>query len=544
MPVSANKGQITKADVKEFATILRTNPKMMNWKAIGRILLTYQPNKRAAPNLDGLLRQALHRACLNQPDRRLLTLILQKLKNLSLPERVQFASTAVQCRNIVALQAIIYDDSSVLYYSSHSDDDYDYDDESDDRNNGSCRGVTLLHLACERYGWSNEIKFILKEILEHNENGGDNCSKNYHHKGLFHEREDSEMPLTLALHAGSDLPEIIYFLRSEHPVYLRKNLQHVSKIIAEYWHDMELLSDLIRWYGGEVLNTFHPGDGSSPLSHACYYQNQSMILCLLNEYLDYYQCHEFAYDGKTCLHHVQKRLLSQNEKSMSPLGNLLLCTGDPDSENVWRCIDCCIEFFANFYEDHSEDERRILFRTKQPQFPILHLFLVHSWDQLLTKKNCMEILERIVKRLEIDVCCVDKAAGNTLLSIVIEKMATQNTVNDRKKTRELALQILEYFLHPPAVGSHTVDMCPAATRDRVGRLPLHSACDQTLQWKMGLESIVNAHMSALESFDPISGLPPFAHYAIGKTSELDSIYTLLRLHPACLDSMLSRANTT
>mmetsp|Transcript_23598 Transcript_23598/g.55912 ORF Transcript_23598/g.55912 Transcript_23598/m.55912 type:complete len:529 (-) Transcript_23598:1562-3148(-) len=528
--------------MENLAAILQSNPKTIEWKSLERILLTYHPSKKGAANLDGLLRKALHRACVNQSGQRCVTLVLKKLTNLSLPERVQFASIAVQCKNMAALQAIIYDDANVLYYLSNGNDDYD--DENDHATKGGVGGATLLHLACERYGWNKEIKFILEEILKHNDNCGVHSAESFNHKGLFHETEDTEMPLTLALHAGSELPEIIYFLRSNHASYLQANLDHVSKIIAEYWHDMELLSDLIRWYDGKLLESSHRGDGSSPLNHACYYQNQPMILFLLNGYLDYHRCNEEAHETNICLWHVQKRLMSQNDKRMSPLGHLILSVGDADAENAWRCIDCCVGFFADFDRDHSVDKRSTSSRTQQQQFPILHSFLAHTWDHLLMKKNCVRIIDQVVQRFEIDVCSIGEEFGNTLLSIVIDKMATGRLASDRKKNQEVSLQILDYFLHAPAAGSIRGNRRPATTRDRSGRLPLHLACDLSLRWKMGLERIVNANMSALELFDPRSGLPPFALCAIGPKSELDSIYTLLRLHPGCIDSVLKRSQIT
>jgi hypothetical protein len=45
-------------------------------------------------------------------------------------------------------------------------------------------------------------------------------------------------------------------------------------------------------------------------------------------------------------------------------------------------------------------------------------------------------------------------------------------------------------------------------------------------------------MPALESVDPITGLPPFAHCAVGANSDLESIYELLKLHPGSMDSVL------
>jgi hypothetical protein len=536
MPMSTKAGQITKANTKKLAALLQGNPKTMSWNAIKNILLTYHPNKENIPSLDSLLRQALNRACVDRSGRSTLQLILQKLKDLSLPERVRFASTAVRCTNMAALKAIIVDDPYVLFYCSNGDGDGDDDDDSTAMGSGG--GTTLLHLVCERHGWNNEIKFILTEILEKNNQSGDD-SNNHNHEGLFHEIEDSQMPLTLSMQAGSDLTEIVDYLRGQHPAYLKANLNCVSRIIAEYSLNMQLLSDLIRWYDCALLVSLHPRDGSSPLNFACYYQNEDMIHCLLHNYFDYYRYGEEELATYNCLVQVQNRLLALNDEGMSPLGHLLLNLGDADAENAWRCVESCVRFFTDEREsEYLADEVRFSRPQQRFEFPILHLFFSHLWDQVLAKNNCMEILDQIVHRLGIDVCGVDEETGNTVLSIVIGRAATHCATNDTKKIRELSLHIIDYFMDPAAIPSNPADSRPATTRDGSGRLPLHLACEDSLSWKRGLSCIVNANMPALESVDPITGLPPFAHCAVGANSDLESIYELLKLHPGSMDSVL------
>lgn len=546
-PVSTSPGQITKENIKQLNALLQSNPKTINWNKIKNLLLKYHPKAKAAPNLNSILRLALHRACFDRSGKSALKIILQKLENLSLPERVEFAITAVQCNNMTALEAIIDDDPSVLFYcsngSSENDDSDDSDGDDDSTAIGSAGGATLLHLVCERHGWNNEIKFILKEILKNNIDRGNGSSKN---EGLFYETKNLQIPLILSLQDGSDLNEIIDYLRDKHPAYLEANIDRVSQIITEYWADPELLSDLIRCYDGLLLDSFHPRDGSSPLHFACYYQNYGMIHVLLHEYFKYYRYGEEGSDTYNCLLQVQKRLLSPNNECISPLGYLLLNIGDSDAENAWRCVDSCVSFFADQHILESlfwsGDEESIPEPQQRFQFSILHVFLSQTWDMLIAKRNYMKILDQIVHRLEIDVCEVDKESGNTVLSIVIEKIMTTCTVNDTKKNRELSLKILDYFVVPVAVSLTPAGRCPAATRDGYNRLPLHSACEWSLPWKMGLESIVNANMPALELVDPITGLPTFAHCAVGAQSDLESIYELLRLHPGSIDSVLSFSN--
>jgi len=469
-------------------------------------------------------------------------------------DRISCANVAVRCNNLKALRAIVDDDASVLFHGVN--------DRGGDSDGGE--GTTLLHLVCENYGWNDEISFILGEIIKHGNPCGTrdsssihNNNNNQNHAGLFQETDGLEMPLKLSLETGSDLTEILTHVREEHPSYFEANLDRVSKIVAEYCYDMELFSDLIGCYGILLLDGFHPDDGSSPLNVACCYHNQDMIVVLLEEYFRNYR-EQDGLDIYGALRCVQKRLLSLNSEGMSPLGHLLLSVGDLDAQNVWSCIGSCTRFFAehqNNNDDTEDDEHEYtILQWQQRRFPILHLFLLHAWDEFVAKKNCVRILDRIVRHLGIDVCVVDEETGRTVLSIAIEKMAlhrrgdkttnSSSTGNHKKKSCKVSPKILGYFLkknNPVAVAtadpaSTTTSRTPANTKDGSGRLPLHTACEHSLPWTTGLEHVVAANMPALESNDPVTGLPPFAHCAMGAETDLDSIYELLRLHPGSIDN--------
>lgn len=518
-PASTKECQITKENTKRLAALVQSNGKNRNWNAIKNILLTYHPNKEGAPDLHGLLCRALHQAITYRSGQSITKMILQKLKHLSLHQRVHFACMAVRCKNMEALKVIVDDDPSVVFFCTNDE-------------NG--KEVTLLHLVCQEHGWNKEIKFILEQILKHNDHNVDANRNTQTNLGLFHEMEDSRMPLALSMQAGSNLDKIMWYLRDKHPAYLKANLNRLSGVIAKYCDYLELISDLNQWYDYALMSTSHPKDGSTPLSYACYYQNSEMIHGLLCEYLTLYECDLHAdLDTYGCLLHVQNRLLDLNNQGVSPLEHLLLNVGEADAENVWRCIDSCTGFFRN-----PPVERRESRPLKQFEFCICHLFLSHMWQKLIAKKNCMKILDQIIHRLEIDVCSVDEDTGKTLLSIVIEKISMSCTTNDTKKNIKSSLKILDYLIGPATAASTPGDSRPAVTRDGSGRLPLHSACDQSLPWKRGLETIVNANLPALESVDPITGLPPFAHCAVGAKSDLESIFELLRLHPGSIDSAL------
>mmetsp|Transcript_1783 Transcript_1783/g.3967 ORF Transcript_1783/g.3967 Transcript_1783/m.3967 type:complete len:556 (+) Transcript_1783:178-1845(+) len=539
--------QITKSNSKRLSTLLQRNPKNTDWKGIKAILLTYHPNKKDAPNLNCLLHLALNRACLDPSgvSPGTLKIILEKTKELSLSERIRCASMAVRCQNRKALQALIDNDISVLFYCSGGDDDND-----NTLVTSNVRGITLLHMVCEEHGWNDEIAFILDEILKNNKQyNGDvtNSDSSNYHEGLFQETVESEIPLKLSLQAGSGLEEVLDHVREKHPDYLESNLDRLCQIVAEYCYDMTLLSDLIDAYGFRLLDSFHPKDGSSPLGFACYYQNEDMIRVLLDAYYGNNNTKDEATSDKNnrkSLIRVQKRLLSPNGEGMSPLGHLLLSVSDPDAENTWRCINACVRFFINNDTDNGNDnnneEGDRIPRSQQQQFPILHFFLLHTWDALIAKKNCMKILDRIIQRLGVNVCLVDDETGSTMLSIVIVKLSVHCQAKYSKKTHAMALRILDYLTinNPAVTGNSTTTHRPAITRDGTGRLPLHLACEHSLPWKTGLRSIVDAFVPALESIDPITRLPAFAHCAVGPKSDLDSIYELFRINPGIIDIVL------
>jgi hypothetical protein len=541
--------KVDKAKASKEITKLLQNPKKTNWNAIKSILTKYHPSssssssssKTKTTHLDeGIFRKVLKRACHDPSiDQSTLKIILRKIPFLSLPERVQYASMATRCRNMTALQAIIHDNVSVLF---HYCDDGDADNDGD----GGV-GTTLLHMVCKEHGWNDGISFILKEILEHTYDGGDGDGGKkddevgqhcyYQHKGLFQETTDAEIPLKLSLQAGSDLNEIIQHVREEYPSYFERNLNNITQIIAEYCYDMTLFCEIIRIHPSMLLDSLHPDKGSSPLHFACYYQNEEMIRVLLEEYN--------IKEGIDSL--LQKRLLSLNNEEMSPLGYLLLNIGDRDDENAWRCIESCVRFFS----DENGGKVRLY---------ALHLLLSDMWDQFITKKkrkNYIRILKQIIVRLRIDLCCVDDN-GQTVLSILIVKMSSCTKC---RKTKELSIRILDYLLSyggdgdsssngngmigrsdydSSVVNNTSIANCtrrPAATREgSAGRLPLNLACEYSIPWTRGLGSIVKSYMPALESFDPVTHLSPFAHFAVGDKSDLNTIYELLRHHPSSINS--------
>lgn len=73
----------------------------------------------------------------------------------------------------------------------------------------------------------------------------------------------------------------------------------------------------------------------------------------------------------------------------------------------------------------------------------------------------------------------------------------------------------------------------ARIEDRVGRFPLFTAAERSARW-FTMRKIFAANMPVIEATDPVTGLEPFMLAAVGKKSDLESIYGLLREYPAAV----------
>lgn len=507
---------------KEVSIILSSilNEKNVPWPKVKNIL-----QKSKCNIVDSLRRQALKRACL---DPSVCSTTLKLLLKNGKPEithcqRLKYAMMAVRCRNMRALETIIYDDVSVLYYSSTSISGFLSSDmrngaeefESNNTHINVCGGFegdgsTLLHRACEKHGWNEQVAFILKETLE---NRNDDEST---HEGMFQEMdldgndesiEVIEMPLKLSMQAGAELKQIVHHIRDEYPFHLERHLGPLMEIVAEYCYDMGVFRELLEYYP-HMLNArdfYHPVKKTSPLHYACYFQNDEMIQILLEEYR--------KREGRKNL--LQKRLLARDNEGMTPLGHLVLNVGDRDDGNAWTCIDLCIDFF----------ERKRL--------QLLHIVLDQFWEEIVRKPNCMKIIKQIVVRLRVDLCDLDDK-GRTVLSLLIANMVSTTGNNAISKGQDMPMQVLSYFLSLALNNERDFGVNPAFMLDNTGRLPLHLACKQNLSWEKGLKYLVQANASALNANDPITDLPPFALAAEGSDRDLDTVYLLLRHNPSQL----------
>lgn len=436
---------------KKISEILEE--RIIRWNKIKQIVALHS-------TLDSVRRQALKKACLDV-DVCISTLkLLLKKTDVDLIQRVNLIQAAVRCKNILAVETFVYDDVSVLYFEI-----------------GNGRRNTLLHIVCEKHGWTREVAFILKETLE-NRNQDD-----YRHEGMFHNNYKMHTPFKLALEAGAELEEVIQHLQEEFPSYFESNLQLLPEIIAEYSLDVSVLEKLIEKYS-KILKT--RSDNSTPLHYACYYQNEGMIHLLLAHYLK---------QGNR-----QKRLLSRlltlNSENETPLRHLVLGLGSSDCDNSFSCLMVVMMFVENLH--------------------ILHIIVEKMWDILAEESACLRTVTRVVQRLNVNLSGVDHH-GKTVMSHLITKMVSSQS--------EQTLEVMDYILQNSNV---------AYVRDGRKKLPLHIACESGLRWDYGLRTIVNANMIALEELDQKAKILPFVLAATTSSHHLDEVYNLLRCNPGVI----------
>lgn len=73
----------------------------------------------------------------------------------------------------------------------------------------------------------------------------------------------------------------------------------------------------------------------------------------------------------------------------------------------------------------------------------------------------------------------------------------------------------------------------AKTRSEDGRLPLCVAARRALRWAV-MKPVFVEYMPALYEVDEISGLQLFMLAAVGPTSDIESIYRLLKENPPAI----------
>jgi len=79
----------------------------------------------------------------------------------------------------------------------------------------------------------------------------------------------------------------------------------------------------------------------------------------------------------------------------------------------------------------------------------------------------------------------------------------------------------------------------ARTRDVDGRLPLFTAAARCLKWSY-MELIFTSNMPVITEMDVLTGLPVFMLAATGPTSDVESVYNLLKEYPSSINIMNNR----
>lgn len=419
----------------------------------------------------------LQRACLDpQITRHVIKLLIRQAdaaQSLTTEDRVLLILSAIRCGNSTATQELIQSD---LY------EILSWEDSTRAQN-------SLLHLACQSYGWNHGISLVLDAVRT-----DWSCSEAYqtsHH--LFGKNSNGHMAIEIALEAGADMSEILEHLRANHLQYFEANLHHLPRKIAQYCDDVSVLEDLVTAYPKMVEMT-DAENNFSPLHSACYYQNASMIRFLLG-------C--FASRGER-QRKLQSRLSAVKETDeISPLGHLLIGLGSMDPNNAKLCLQVCLDIAGDL--------------------PLLHYTIDKLWNPLVERKKCKRTLARIEEYFELNLSATDR--GKSVLVLAIEKLSTIRTrsSNDRAEARAVLNHIL----------TNAPDLISRLNRKR--RLPLHLACEHCISWHDGLEHIVRANVSALHVPHPKSDLLPFAVLACSENiNDLDSIYQILRFNPGVM----------
>eukprot|EP00592_Proboscia_alata_P015594 CAMPEP_0194394544 /NCGR_PEP_ID=MMETSP0174-20130528/123911_1 /TAXON_ID=216777 /ORGANISM="Proboscia alata, Strain PI-D3" /LENGTH=450 /DNA_ID=CAMNT_0039190353 /DNA_START=211 /DNA_END=1563 /DNA_ORIENTATION=+ len=441
---------------KKFAILL--NEQQIRWKEIRSLIALNLTS--SAPIMESAKRQALKKSCQDKFVCKSTLLLLLQKTDIDLNQRVKLIVSAVRCHNISALKTLINHDTSILYKEVvHG------------------RGDTLLHLLCEKCGWNEEVRFVLKATLENAE--PDNWED---HHGMFQMNLKMKTPFKLALDSGCELENVIEHLRREFLAYFISNLEFLPAIFAEYGNDMAVFEKLIKIYP-QILKA--NSEKYTPLYYACYYQNREMIQMLFNYYV-------MRGDRRKKL--ISRLLIATKSKIKTPLGHLVLGLGSMDSDNAFDCVKVIMSVVANFH--------------------ILNIIVDKMWDDVVDGGMCLRTIVRIVDRLEVDPKILDDN-GRTVLSLLIMKMASNYCTESQ--------QVLEYLL--------TNFNAVASVRDGKNRLPLHIACEKGLRWSCGLKNIVEANVFALEEFDDREELLPFALSASCPSSDLNTVYQLLRHNP-------------
>jgi hypothetical protein len=494
MSGNSNNNKQKKNDKNERVSVLLQS-KLVDWKALHAVVLmigdgdgpsTTSSTTTTSSLSDSLLHMALYKACLDPAVcEQTIKLLVDKTDSaLDVPARVKLTKQAVRCHNMTATRVLVqhHDGDALLQWRD-------------------IRSNTVLHLVCAECGWNAEIAFLLESLLQLQVPGTNTDSKN---DGLFESNVKHQCPLWLSLEAGADLVVILDYLTHHHPLYVKKHLEHMTQIMAEYCNDMSGLEQLVE-HDPSLLD----GKSGMPLYCACYYQNIHMIRFLLQHYLRRGEKRRKLLK-RMMTGPTKKDIHNEKIDMKAPLTCLILGVGKMDAGNSIACLQTCWEILGNF--------------------PILHYTIdkvlwVGGIAALDAKhvKQCLQTVTRMVDQLHIDLLSLDDKRRSLLSALIMQQPAIMHSKSFRG--------VFEYILSE----------CPdlAFTRDRQQRLPLHLACEQGCFWNeeepenetnLGiLAQLVQAYPSALEVVDPKSKLYPCA-----LAHDVNTIYNLLRYQPGVL----------
>ena len=222
--------------------------------------------------------------------------------------------------------------------------------------------------------------------------------------------------------------------------------------------------------------------GSLPIHWACREQNSEMIAYLLGEGSSRIEF-EYEYGG----------LFAPDDQGLTPLQSLLVAFSEPGDGvlHASYCILACTRLIQDL--------------------PLIHFAL----DKLDLDVG---IIEEMMEKFDQYPMCTWRQ-GKTSLFYALDVFA-KNPQDEDSST------LLDIFVSRDS----NYRQC-AYIEDDEGRLPLHYALGLDLRWEPCIKKLVDASFLSLADHDGKTGLLPFMLSALGPSSDLDTIFKLLRSDP-------------
>lgn len=456
------------------------------------------------------------------------------------------------------------------YHANRSDDEDDADEGLDDtvflyidwtdyNSAFADPKSTLLHVACNDYGWCDEIGLLLDATLDMRRRAESSSSlrptsspraaatanaptntttatdattsSTTANRGLFQLDSNANTPLTYALSSRADLAVIVRYLQEHQPEHLHANLRrHLPKAVAQFNTDMTLWRDLVDEYADSLFF----GDDHQQTKKGHNYgsirprqqrrqqrqegQQQQAVEVDRNppQQKQHHHHHHFPtplsyacmYENVGMVEEVlryhsrglrggRKRRHLTRQLLRKPPPNHCHCSRDIPPELTMSPLGCLIHVAGGMDPQYAIYCIRTCIQWV-PTLPVLRHVVTEQWESLIAYGICRKAVDRIVYH------GLDGNAGPRSLKSMIHLFIAKISSTWQQHPEE-SENMLDYLLLEDVWGPET-----ARRRDGRGRLPLHVACAHGMEWTHGLERLVETHPDALAERDPsVLDLLPF-----------------------------------